>query len=94
MGWLIDAIGAGNMDPSAPGPVVVRLHIWTGQFITASYYKYAEGEMGDLESSDDIIHDDEAIRPFAERLVHDGTSFTTITGSDDMVCSLRWELEK
>jgi hypothetical protein len=91
---LIDAIGAGCSDPSAKGPVVVRLELWTGQIVTASYYQRDEDETPDIECLEQIIADNEVIRPFAEGLVIEGKSFVTETGSDDMVCTLRWEIKQ
>lgn len=90
---LIDAVGAGCYDPTAKGPVVVRLELWDDRVVTASYYRREEGETPDIDCQDEIIWDDATIRPFAENLINEGKSFVTETGTSDTVCTLKWELQ-
>lgn len=92
MAHLIELIGAGVMNPKDPGPTPIVAELWTGDFITATYYNLKPNEKPDIRSHLDIILDDPAIQRHAERLMKDGTPFVTDTGSSDMVCTLRWEM--
>lgn len=85
---LIDAISAGSSDPSDPGPVVVLIAMADGKVIKGSYSKDAP----DVSDSACVIRDDEAIRPFVERLLEKKTPFVTETGEDDEICTLKWEM--
>lgn len=87
---LIDAIGAGNSDPSARGPVVVSLNLWDGRRIEGAYYRGSE--MPDVTAREDVIWDTGALRPFVEKLLAEDASFITETGSHDMVCTLQWTI--
>ncbi|MDD5489394.1 MAG: hypothetical protein PHP25_01790 [Candidatus Moranbacteria bacterium] len=91
---LIDVIGAGNPNPSASGPVVVEIElqgeIGMSRTVIGSYY---EGEKKpDVTARTDYIADDEALRPFIQKLITRGESFITETGSSDMVCTLEWTI--
>ena len=87
---LIDAIGAGNSDPQAKGPVVVILKLWDGRIVTGSYYR--GDEKPDVTGPEDIIWDNEKLNPFVEKVLRDGSGFITETGSDDTVCTLKWQI--
>jgi hypothetical protein len=84
---LIDAIGAGSSDPQEPGPIVVGIELQNGDKITGSYSQ----QTPDVIDQGAVIHDDEVLSPFVQRLLNDRQSFVTQTGDDDEVCTLIWE---
>ncbi|XLQ20163.1 MAG: hypothetical protein ACKUBY_00080 [Candidatus Moraniibacteriota bacterium] len=96
MGQLLDIMGAGCIDPSDAGPVVVSVTIWDGRVIEGAYGEKPGGGnslIGDVETDHYIFIDVEPIRPFAEKLLDEGNqSFFTVCGEDDMVCSLEWRI--
>ena len=87
---LVDAIGAGSLDPSEEGPVVVLLYLWDGQCVTGSYDHGTE--KADITDKEIVITDTAALRVLVERLFNSRESFVTTTGSGDMICDLRWEI--
>ncbi|MBU0531414.1 MAG: hypothetical protein ABIG32_01485 [Candidatus Uhrbacteria bacterium] len=87
---LVDHVGAGVMDPGERGPIPLRVLIWDGRVVVASYYKGTKTP--DVTSRLDVIIDDVAMRPHVEALLRDDTSFITETGSHDMVCTLEWSI--
>lgn len=86
---LIDAIGGGCL-PSAIGPVVAEYLLWDGRRVRASYYEGKENP--DADFPEEVVWDDEKLRPLAEILLL-GKSFIIETGRHDMICTLQWTIE-
>ena len=89
---IIDAIGAGNHDRNLAGPTVVRINLMDGRVIRGNYHKCEEKDLDVVNHQSDVIWDDDALRPFVERLLSSGQSFVTETGSHDTVCTLQWTI--
>lgn len=93
MGQLLDIVGASGPDGSLRGPKVVRITLWDGRAISASYYKGPKYQHPDAETEGDVFWDLSPLIPLVERLLATGESFVTVTGTDDMVCALEWSIE-
>lgn len=91
MNELLEIIGASGPDPSDRGPVVVRVMLEDGRIIEARYYRCEESEL-DARTKYDVFFDVEPLIPFVEKLLSEGKSFVTETGTHDMVCTLKWTI--
>ena len=89
---VIDAVGAGCFDPHDRGPVVVQIKLWDGRTVEGAYHRCEESELNVVDHEGDLIWDDNALRPFVEKLIAEKTPFVTETGSDDMMCTIRWTI--
>ncbi|HDL74912.1 MAG TPA: hypothetical protein ENH06_00810 [bacterium] len=96
---LLDLIGAGVTNPKESGPVVIKAKIWDGRIVRAIFKTKIEkidGKkymVGDVEIYDDIFFDLKPLVPFVDKMLSTGESFFTVTGTDDMVCSLQWTIQ-
>ncbi|MBU1179953.1 hypothetical protein KJ885_03345 [Patescibacteria group bacterium] len=90
---LLDIVGASNINPSDRGPVVVRVNLSDGRVIKATYHNCKMQEI-DVSSPYDIFLETEPLVPFVKELLSKGKSFITDTGSHDMVCTLKWTIER
>ena len=96
---LRDLIAAGVMDPEAKGPVVVNANLWDGRTVIGTFntkVKEIDGEkymVGDVETTDYMFFNERSLVPFVDKLLSDGESFFTVTGTHDEVCSLEWSIQ-
>lgn len=76
--------------PSLDGPILVRILLWDGRVVTASYY---QGERSpDALSLEGGFRKSDELELLINRLLEEGTPFVTETGSDDQVCTLEWTI--
>ena len=90
---LVDIVGAGVMNQHDAGPEVINASVIDDNRIVVATY-YDGNEPPDIVSEDDIITDNVALREFIDALLKNGTSFTTQTGVDDMLCTLQWTIRE
>ncbi len=93
---LLDIIAAGASYGSKKNDrpvVVVKLDDGRSLKVTFETQTNEEGFMyGDVEAREDVVWDDNLIRPHLTNLLESSQSFFVVTGSSDSVCSLKWEL--
>ena len=90
---LLDMVAAGSLDPSDPGPVVLRINLWDGRVIEARYCRdERKFHNPDAETMEDVFIDEIPLVPLVQKLLEDRTPFVTLTGTDDMVCCIEWVL--
>jgi len=90
---LIGLVAASLTDPKDRGPKVVEATLWDGRIVSATYYRGPKFRSPDAESRHEIFYDMGPIIPLVDKLLEDGESFVTVTGSHDTVCSLEWSID-
>ncbi len=96
---LLDLIAAGVINPKEKGPVVIEAKIWDGRTVIGTFKTKTEKTdgreymVGDVETREDIFLDESPLIPFVDNMLSTRASFFTVTGTDDMVCSLEWTIQ-
>jgi hypothetical protein len=90
---LFDVIGAGCDPRNEEGPIVVEATLWDGRKVIGSYYRREDPDIHPvLQSTTEVIWNNEDLEPFIEQLLEEGTTFVTDTGEEDYACTLKWEI--
>ncbi len=86
---LICAVGAGcsKMNKSS---VVGEYLLWDKRIAVAS--RYSGEKKPDITFSEDVVFNDEALRPFVEKLLR-GESIISQMGKGENVCILEWSIK-
>ena len=87
---LIDLVGAGNEDSPDPGPVIKEITLWDGRVVRATNYNGPRKP--DIETDEDIIWNDLKLMELVGKLLEEGISFITKTGTGMMEYILEWTI--
>jgi len=87
---LMDVIGAGNPDPRAKGPVVVKVKIWDGRIVRGSYYRGPENPH--VISNKAVITDNNLLLQHVQVLLSKGSGFIVRSGQGYTAHVLKWTI--
>ena len=87
---LICVVGAG-CSRMHKGSAVGKYELWNGGMAVAS--RYTGEKTPDVIFPEKVVFDDDALRPFVERLLR-GESIVVQMGTGDSLCILEWNIIK
>lgn len=86
---LVDRIGAGIFNFKNHDNPAIKIFLWNNRVIIGSYTDKSEN----IASRSDVITDNEKLTSLVNRLLNEGISFVTQTGSHDLLCVIEWTIE-
>ncbi len=89
--------GTEYLDPSeTKGPNLIAVLLWDARVVFANFWKHDNTPAGqpDVEDSGgSCTLPRDQVEALVERLLKDGTPFTTLVGLSDDYCGLRWTIQ-